>query len=226
MRMSNLCALRRPKETVTVLAVAMAVLLCLGWLAGGAAAQGIYTCVDAKGRKITADRPIPECIDREQQELSRFGTVIRQLSPAPTAKERAAQDEKDKRTAMDNARQQDDQRRERALLLRFPNRTAHDRERDIALAAVDDTLASSQKRTQDLVRERAKLNTDMEFYTKDPNKAPLALQSRLESNISNQQAQQQFVRRQGVEKNRVNRRFDEELVTLEPLWVRNGAMLP
>ena len=39
-------------------------LILLGCLAGLATAQSIYTCVDGKGRKITADRPIVECIDR------------------------------------------------------------------------------------------------------------------------------------------------------------------
>ncbi len=200
--------------------------LCLLLLASGAVAQGIYTCVDAKGRKITADRPIPDCIDRDQQELSRSGTVIRKVSPTLTAKERAVQDEKEKLAAIETTRQQDEKRRERALLLRYPNRKAHDRERNIALAVVEDIIASSQKRTQTLIEERVALDTEMEFYLKDPSKAPFALKGRLESNISNQKAQQQFVISQGLEKARLNRRFDEELVTLQQLWARNGTPLP
>lgn len=200
--------------------------LCLLLLAGSAAAQGIYTCVDAKGRKTTADRPIPDCMDREQQELSRFGTVIRKVSPTLTAKERAVQEEKDKLAAIENARQQDEKRRERALLLRYPDRKAHDRERNLALAVVDDIMASSQKRTFALVQEREKINTELEFYLKDPSKVPPALKSRLESNTSNQQAQQQFLISQGLEKARLNRRFDEELATLQPLWARSGAPSP
>ncbi|OYX12745.1 MAG: DUF4124 domain-containing protein, partial [Acidovorax sp. 32-64-7] len=27
----------------------------------------IYTCVDRQGRRLTADRPIAECLDREQR---------------------------------------------------------------------------------------------------------------------------------------------------------------
>ncbi len=201
-------------------------LLCLWLMMGSAAAQGIYTCVDAKGRKITADRPIPDCIDREQQELSRQGTVIRKVTPTMTAKERAAQEEKDKLLAVENARKQDEMRRERALLLRYPNRKAHDRERGIALAVVDDIIVSSQKRTQALVQERVAIDAEMEFYVKDPSKAPFALKSRLESNVSNQQAQQQFVIGQGLEKDRLNRRFDDELVRLKQLWLRAGAPSP
>ena len=198
--------------------------LCLLLLASGAVAQGIYTCVDARGRKITADRPIPDCIDRDQQELSRYGTVIRKVSPTLTAKERAVQEEKDKLAAIETTRQQDEKRRERALLLRYPDRKAHDRERNLALAVVDDIIVSSQKRTQALVQERVAINTEMEFYLKDPSKAPPALKSRLDSNISNQQAQQQFVINQGLEKARVNRRFDEELATLQQLWARNRTL--
>ena len=46
--------------------------------AGHAWAQaGIYTCVDAKGRRLTSDRPIVECLDREQKELTPNGNVKR-----------------------------------------------------------------------------------------------------------------------------------------------------
>ena len=64
-------------------------------------AQGIYTCVDAKGRKITSDRPIAECMDRAQQEISPTGTVRRVLLPPPTKQERAALEEKEKKDTED-----------------------------------------------------------------------------------------------------------------------------
>ena len=202
---------------------AVAVRWCL---AGSAAAQGIYTCVDAKGRKITADRPIADCLDRDQLELSRSGAVIRKMSPALTAEEQATQEKKDRLVATESAHQQDEKRRERALLLRYPNRKAHDRERDSALAVVDDIIAVSQKRTQALVRERVALDAEMEFYAKDPSKAPFGVKSGLQGNSSSQQGQHQFVTSQGAEKTRLSRRFDEELVTLQRLWARGSAASP
>ena len=54
--------------------------------------QSIYTCVDKQGRKLTSDRPIPECIDREQRELSPTGTVRRVIGPTLTEHERAARE--------------------------------------------------------------------------------------------------------------------------------------
>ena len=58
---------------------------------------GVYTCTDAKGRKLTADRPIPECTDREQKVLNPSGTVKAKIGPTLTAQERADQDLKEKR---------------------------------------------------------------------------------------------------------------------------------
>jgi hypothetical protein len=43
---------------------------------------GVYTCIDAKGRKLTADRPIPECTDREQKILNPSGTVKAKVGPS------------------------------------------------------------------------------------------------------------------------------------------------
>lgn len=35
---------------------------------------GIYACTDASGRRITADRPIASCVDREQRVLGNTGS--------------------------------------------------------------------------------------------------------------------------------------------------------
>ena len=52
--------------------------VCLALAAGASWAQvgGIYTCTDANGRKLTSDRPIPACLDREQNVLNPQGREI------------------------------------------------------------------------------------------------------------------------------------------------------
>ena len=35
----------------------------------------IYSCIDAHGKRITSDRPIPECAAREQRVLNADGSV-------------------------------------------------------------------------------------------------------------------------------------------------------
>lgn len=192
-----------------------------------ASAQNIYTCVDGKGRKITADRPIAECMDRTQQELNRSGTVRRQVGPSLTAQERAAQEEKDKAAAEARAREAEEKRRDRALLLRYPNRAVHDQERVIALAQVDEVIKASNKRTAELAEQRKAIQTEFEFYAKDPSKAPPALKRRLEENEASSAVQKKFVQDQEQEKKRVNQRFDEEQVKLKQLWaLREGSASP
>ncbi|AYQ30392.1 DUF4124 domain-containing protein [Polaromonas sp. SP1] len=187
-------------------------------MAGNASAQSIYTCVDGKGRKITADRPIVECIDRTQQELNRTGTVKRQVGPSLTAEERAVQEEKDKAAAEARAREVEEKRRDRALLLRYPSRTVHDQERVAALAQVDEVIKASHKRTLELAEQRKAIQAEFEFYAKDPGKAPPSLKRKLEENDNSSNVQKRFILEQEQEKKRVNVRFDEELVKLKPLW--------
>ena len=187
--------------------------------AGLAAAQGgIYTCVDSKGRRLTSDRPIAECVDREQKELSSSGTVKRSIGPSLTAEERAAKEAREAQAAADRARLAEERRRDRALLIRYPNRAVHDKERAEALAQVDEVMKAAQKRITELERDRKGIDAEMEFYKKDPSKAPVGLKRQVEDNTHSLDVQRRFVADQVTEKNRVNARFDEDLVRLRRLW--------
>ncbi len=201
----------------------MNVIFCTGFVAvllvaGSAMAQGIYSCVDAKGRKITSDRPVADCIDRTQQELTPQGTVKRVLGPTLTAQERAAQDEKDKVGLEQRLNAQEEKRRDRAILARYPSQVSHDRERGQALGQIDEVIKAAAKRSVELAEQRAGINADFEFYKKDASKAPAELKRRLDENNSGIAIQQRFIADQDVEKRRVNQRFDEELVKLKSLW--------
>ena len=195
-----------------------------GWscVVGLADAQNIYTCVDSKGRTITADRPIPECADRSQRELTPSGVLKRNLGPALTDHEQAAQDEKDRRLAEKRAREAEDKRRDRALLQRYPARPAHDQERAAALVQVDEVIKESNKRRVELLDQRRVIANDFEFYVKDPSRAPASLKRRLEENEKNRSGQQKFIGDQEQEKRRVNQRFDNELARLTQLWTMVG----
>ena len=61
--------------------------------------QGIYTCVDARNRKLTSDRPIPECADREQRVLNPSGTLKIRLTPAISLQERSELEARERATA-------------------------------------------------------------------------------------------------------------------------------
>lgn len=198
----------------------------LAVLSGSIAAQNIYTCVDGKGRTITADRPIVECIDRTQRELSQSGLLKRQMGPSLTAHEQAVQDEKDRRSAEIRAREAEDRRRDKALLLRYPARPIHDQERAVALAQIDEVIKAARKRQGELADQRKVLDGEMEFYVKDPSKMPALLKRRLEENQSSVAVQQKFILVQAQDKKRVNSRFDEELARLNQLWASVRSPVP
>ncbi len=157
-------------------------------------------------------------MDRTQQELNRTGTVRRQVGPSLTAEERAVQEEKDKAAAEVRAREAEEKRRDRALLLRYPTRAVHDQERVAAIAQIDEVIKASNKRTLELAEQRKSIQAEFEFYAKDPAKAPQALKRKVEENDNSSAVQKRFIAEQEQEKKRVNARFDEELVKLKQLW--------
>ncbi len=200
--------------------------LLLPMVAGTAQAQssrqqpinGIYTCTDANGRKLRSDRPIPQCLDREQTVLNPSGTVKARVGPNLTAQERA--DVEARRKAEDEARAlaQEEKRRERALLIRYPSREVHDQERAKALSQVEEVVDAARKRIEALQLERKKNTAELEFYQNDVNKAPPALRRQIEHVRQSMESQERFIQAQQGERQRINARFDEELVRLRELW--------
>ena len=209
------------KRTLLILSTAA------GLLAAGVApalhAQGIYTCTDGRGRTITSDRPIRDCIDREQRELNASGTVKRLVGPSLTAQERSAVEAREQREAEEVARQSEERRRDRALLSRYKNKGSHDAERGEALTQVDAVIAAAKKRVGELAAERQQLVSEMEFYAKEPGKAPASLKRQISENEHSVALQQRFIGDQDAEKVRINSRFDEELGRLKPLWAAQAG---
>ena len=208
-------AFLRPPLPPTSIAWGVLLLVSTVALAQG---KGIYTCIDSKGRRITSDRPITECLDREQRELSSSGTVKRVVPPSYTAEERARIEAQKKAEEALQARIAEEKRRDRALLIRYPNKPVHDKERADALAQIDEVISAVNKRAQALLDQRKDISAELEFYQNDVSKAPLWLRRKLEDNEQQVVVQQRFVVEQTQEKQRLNARFDEELVKLRQLW--------
>ncbi len=188
------------------------------WAQTGPVISGVYTCVDARGRKLTSDRPIPECTDREQKVLNPSGTVKAKVGPTLTAQEKAEQDQLIKREAEERGRQAEEKRRDRALLTRYPSKQVHDKERQEAIGGINVVIQAAAQRLTELINQRKGIDEEMEFYKKDPSKAPAYLRRQLEENIQSQSVQIRFINEQKAEVERVNLRFDEELGRLRQLW--------
>lgn len=179
---------------------------------------GIFTCVDRNGRRLTADRPIAECVDREQRELGPSGVVRRQIGPTLTEHERTAAEVVRRKETEERNRVLEERRRDRALTAHYPDKATHDIERTAAVQLVDDVTATAEKRIEELQAQRKTFETEMEFYARDPSKAPLSLRSRMAENQESINEQHRFIAGQAAEKRRVHQRFDLELAQLRKLW--------
>ena len=129
-----------------------------------APATGIYTCVDNQGRRLTSDRPINDCSSREQKVLNRDGSLQRVLPPTLTAEERADREATERKAELQRAAQADAVRRDRNLLVRFPNEAAHRKSREAALDTVRLATRATEKRLKELSAERKPLVEEAEFY--------------------------------------------------------------
>ena len=215
----------------TLCAILGAWLICS---AGQAAAQqdnsangpSIYSCVDSLGRRITADRPITECLDREQRELSPTGITRRVIPPNLTAEERAREEAKAQQEAALRLKLAEEKKRDRAMLARYGSQKQHDQERQQQLATVKNTQAAIERRTQELIKQKESLQAELEFYKGDPKKAPAWLQHRIKENADQIEAQARLMEHQQEESQRINARFDEELMRLKVLWAAAARSAP
>lgn len=189
-----------------------------------AAAGNIYTCIDANGRRLTADRPIAECRTLEQRELNRDGSVRRVIPPTLTTEERAEAEARERATAAERAARFDAVRRDRNLASRYPDQAAHQRARMAAADTVRLAMKATETRLRELAAERKPLLSEAEFYAGKP--LPAKLRDQLDANDAALEAQRFSALNQQGELDRINGLYDAELERLRRLWagVPAGAL--
>ena len=203
-------------ELVTLVAALAAV------AAGSALAQankptgGIYTCVDSQGRRLTADRPIAECVHKEQLLLNRDGSVRAVLPPTLTAEERAAKEARERAAAEALSAQGDAVRRDRNLMARYPDEAAHNRAREGAADTVRLAIKATELRLRELAVERRPLLEEAEFY--QGKALPPKLRAAIDANDAAVNAQRSATANQEAELVRINKLYDAELDRLRRLW--------
>jgi hypothetical protein len=192
-------------------------ILALGLLSmAGASSAAIYSCVDGNGRRLTSDRPIAECLAREQRLLNTDGSIKQVVPPTMTVDELAEAEAKKRQAEAERAALQDAVRRDRNLLTRFPNEAAHSKAREAALDDVRKGVKFSEDRLAELQRERKPLAEESEFYK--GKKLPAKLKQQLDANDAAAAAQRSLVQNQKDEIHRIDSLYDLELGRLKKLW--------
>ena len=177
---------------------------------------GIYTCIDDKGRLLTADRPIAECSAKPQQVLNRDGSLRTVIPPTLTPEERAEKEAAERAEKEAKAAAADAVRRDRNLVARFPNEAAHARAREAALDTVRLAMKATEIRLRDLAAERKPLKDEAEFY--QGRQLPPKLRAQIDANDGAVEAQRGAAATQEAELGRINKLYDLELERLRRLW--------
>jgi hypothetical protein len=186
----------------------------------------IYVCTDDQGRRITADRPIRECMDRPQRILNPDGSLRGIKQPPMTAEERAAKEARERQAAEEAAAKAEAVRRDRNLLSRYRNEDMHRAARESALDPVRLTMDLTETRLAQLRRERRALDEEIraqQAKEKGSKDIPSGLRSQLEANDAATQAQRDITQTQKAELDRINRIYDIELERLKRLWAGEPA---
>jgi chromosome segregation ATPase len=181
-----------------------------------ASTTGIFTCVDDKGRRLTADRPIAECTSREQRILNKDGSLRGIRAPTLTVDERTERDNLEAAAAEARAARADAVRRDRNLMARYPNESSHNRAREAALDTARLAMKATEVRLRELAAERKPLQDELEFY--QGKAVPHKLKTQIDANDAALDAQRSAVANQEAEIRRITQLYDAELERLRKLW--------
>ena len=207
---------RRAPQIAVVLALAWAGLSVASAQAPAARSGAfIFTCV-VNGKKITSDRPIHDCTDREQRVLNSDGSLNRIVPATLTDDERAQLEKRQRELEAEEMARRDAARRDRNLMQRYPTEAAHASSREKALDDVRLAVRNSEARIAQLKAERKPLEDEKEFYLNKP--LPTKLKLALDSNDASLEAQKALVLNQQAEVVRISALYDAELARLKKLW--------
>lgn len=182
--------------------VIAAVLLALG---GGVQAQFLYKCVTAEGRRVTSDRPPPECADRPIDVLRADGTPYRRIEPPPTPEQTRKREEEERRKIDEEEARRSQRQSDRSLLETYASLEEIEAARKRALADQQKLIDRAFERKGELQRERKKLDDEAEFYVKRD--MPEKLKREFAANNELMKTQDKSIANTKSEMERINQRF-------------------
>ncbi len=182
--------------------------LVLGVALSTPASAQLFVCTDARGRTISGDRPPPECAERPVRELRSDGSVKRVIEPPPSAEQKAARDAEEKRRREDAEKHRVSMRKDLALLDAYASEAEIETVRQRALASRQVMIERSLQRLEEHTREKKKLDSEAEFYTKRP--MPDSLKRQFETNASLIRSEERIIRDVRADMERINERYDGE----------------
>ena len=121
-------------------------------------------CVDAGGHRVCGDLLPPQCAGRAYKVYNQQGLLVREVAAPLSAEEKAARAEAERREKETLAAQQEQRRRDQALLQTYASVQDIDRQQRRAEAEVTQAIADAEARIAEANRRRQKFAREAEFY--------------------------------------------------------------
>jgi hypothetical protein len=146
----------------------------------GAARAATYKWIDEKGVVHYTDKMPPEEVNKGRIELNKQGVPVKKTDPTPTPEQARAKAQEEQRQK-ELAKQQDDQaRRDKALLSSYTSESEIDLARNRALKTIESVVQSSKAYGEQLTRRKAALESKVKAdYAGKP--IPPTMERELES---------------------------------------------
>jgi len=188
----------------------------------GTARAATYKWVDEKGVVHYTDKMPPEEVNKGTTELNKQGVPIKKTDPAPTPEQRRAMALEEQRQR-ELAKQQDDQaRRDRALLSSYTSESEIDLARTRSLRTIESVVQSSKAYTEQLARRKAGIEAKKKTeYANKP--MPTPMERELESITEELARQDELLAQKQKEVVAVNARYDADKKRWRELVTSKGG---
>lgn len=183
---------------------------------------GIYACETADGNIITSDRPIHECLTREQRILGRSGATLAVIPPQLTPNQQAQREAELKRLEAERLRAEQLAASTRALLARYPTPASHDAARREQLIPLVGKMREAQDELQALETQQIKLSAQIGAYA-NPTEVPRELQRDYVFSQRDIDIQLRAISSLTAQIKTINDQFDQEYQALKPYWNQSPA---
>ncbi|MDP2793256.1 MAG: hypothetical protein Q8O25_04095 [Sulfurisoma sp.] len=191
----------------------LSVTLIAGAVVGMAAsdnalARNSYCCNDANGKLTCGDMLPVACQKRAYRVLDERGRPVREVEAPLSPEQRALREAEEVKKREEAKKAAEEKRRNQALLATYPNEKDIDAARERELAEFDKSSGDTQKRYDDALKQKKKLDTEREFYLKKP--MPANLKKQIEENENDIKSARAALDSRKQEADALRTRFEEE----------------
>src|SRR4029450_2670022 len=206
----------------TSLPMASAALLAFAMASSITSHAATYKWVDDKGVVHYTDKMPPEEVNKGRGELNKQGVPVKATEPAPTPEQRKAKALEEQRQK-ELAKQQDDQaRRDRALLSSYTSESEIDLARNRSLRTIESVVQSSKAYAEQLGRRKASIEAKKKTdYTDKP--MPPTMERELESINTELTRQDELLTLKQKEVIAVNAKYDADKKRWRELIAAKGG---